>query len=110
MMARIDKLGLVAEAIKVLPPIVRERGKLSPATAAQPQYCELDIGGFHIILTEGALLTPVDEALSSMLDIWPSQGTGKLLSVSWMPDKPWLPPRVVQCKAGDWQRLLTEPA
>jgi hypothetical protein len=57
-------------------------------------------------MVENVLLSPVDPALSMLLDIWPRTGGPKVLSVSWMSEKPWVPPRVVQCKAGPWQDLL----
>ena len=106
-MAQPDKLAIANRAITKLPPVVRANGTYSPATAAQPANWQVKLGDWRIILAEGVLLCPTDSSLSSLLDIWAASG-GKVLSVSWMPDEPWVPPRIVRCKSGAWQELLGE--
>lgn len=104
-MKRVDKLAIAVEAIKRLPALARH-GTYSPATVTKPAWWECKVGGWLIILTEQVLLSPTDPALSMLLDICPAGGGPKVFSASWMPDQPWVPPRVVQCKAGSWQDML----
>ena len=104
-MKRVDKLAIAVEAIKQLPALAR-RGTFSPATGTRPAWWECRVGEWQIILAEQVLLSPMDPALSMLLDIWPADGGPKVFSASWMPDQPWVPPRVVQCKAGPWQDLF----
>lgn len=111
-MARVDKLAIARKAIESLPSRLRATGKYSPATARQPALRSLEVGRWSVCFGEHVLLCPEDPALSSLLDVW-EDGTGKVFSVSWMPDRPWLPPRIVRCKPGAWQDLLRptgEPA
>lgn len=104
-MKRADKLAIAVEAIKRLPALTR-RGTYSPATGTKPAWWDCEVGEWHILLAEHVLLSPMDPALSMLLDIWPMAGGPKVFSVSWMPDQPWVPPRVVRCIAGPWQDLL----
>lgn len=104
-LAHIEKLALAIEAIKVLPPLVRASGVFSPATAIEPAHWVVNTGPWAINLTEHVLHGPADAVLSMVLDVWGPPG-GKVLSVSWMPDRPWAPPCVVCCKRGPWQELL----
>lgn len=106
-MARLDKLAIALQAIESIPPKIRAQGAYRGATALQPASWYVDYGAWKINLTENVLLCPDDSALSMLLDIWAAAG-GKVLSVSWMPDQPWRPPRVVQCKPGAWQDLLDD--
>lgn len=103
-MARVDKLAIAVQAIKDLPPLVRASGVYSAASATRPEFWHLEVGAWALSLTERVLLSPIDPALSSLLDVWASAG-GKVFSASWMPDRPWVPPRVVQCKPGHWQDI-----
>ena len=106
-MPRVDVLAIAVEAINRLPELAR-RGTYNPATGMKPACWECEVGGWQILLAENVLLSPMDPALSMLLDIWPAAGGGKVFSVSWMPEQPWLPPRVVRCKTGPWQVLLMD--
>lgn len=64
--------------------------------------------GFTLIYAENVLLYPDDDDISNLLDVWPI-GQRKVFSASWKPKKPWLPPRVVVCRAGEWPKLLGVP-
>jgi len=100
-MARIDKLLLATRAIQILPPLVLAAGKFEPAQAQSPSHWELTVNGYIVVFTEGALLRPVDPAVSSVLDVWPDGGR-KAFSVSWYPSQPWHPPQVASCTVGSW--------
>jgi hypothetical protein len=106
-MKRDDKLAITTEAIKRLPALART-GTFTPATARQPALWVAIVGHWQVSLAENVLLSPIDPALSMLLDVWPAAGGKKVLSVSWMPDKPWSPPRIVQCRRGEWQELLAQ--
>lgn len=106
-MQRVDKLAIAGEAIKRLPELAR-CGTYSPATGTEPACWECKVGEWWVLFAENVLLSPMDPAVSMLLDVWPVAGGGKVFSVSWMPDQPWLPPRVVRCKAGSWQVLLLD--
>ena len=103
-MTRVEKLAIANWAIKTFPPILHASGKHIPATATQPECWRIETGEWRINLAEHVLLAEADPALSSLLDIWAVTG-GKVLSASWMPDQPWVPTRVVQCKPGCWQQI-----
>ena len=100
-----EKLEVTALAIKVLPPLIRAMGHHTPVTPTAPGYWTLARQGWRLGLADDVLLSPVDEALSSLLDVWGAQG--KVFSASWMPSRPWLPPRIVKCTSGPWQSLLS---
>ncbi len=108
-MAQVDKLMLAAEAIRHLPRLVRASGVYRPAQPTSPATWWLETSQWRISLAENVLLAEADAALSMLLDVWPVRGT-KVLSISWMPEQPWIPPRVIQCKAGAWQELLRADA
>ena len=57
-------------------------------------------------LAEGVSLSPIEPALSSLLDIWPESGGRKLSSVSWYPSRPWYPRRVVVFNPGPSTQML----
>jgi hypothetical protein len=98
-MARVDRLSIAADVARQLPELVR-CGKYTPAAGTQPAYWGRDIGEWQVYLTEHVLLSSEDPALSMLLDVWPRAGGGKVLSVSWMPDRPWVPPRAFSASLG----------
>lgn len=99
-----EKLELTNTVIKVLPPLIRSKGERTAPTATVPGYWTLALDGWRLGLSDDVLLSPIDEALSSLLDVW-GEG-GKVFSASWMPSRPWCPPRIVKCTPGAWQFLL----
>jgi hypothetical protein len=70
-----------------------------------PKRYELKIGILELMLVENALLLPDDPTLSSALYVWVN-GQGKVLNVSWCPQRPWAPPHVSNLKAGQWMDTL----
>ena len=100
-----DRLAVVNEIIKTVAPRVRAEGLHTPHQASVPGHWELIIGDLSLVLTERVLRLPGDRALAQLLDVWRSQG-GKVLSVDWMEERPWQPPRISCFKAGDWLQVL----
>ena len=91
-MTATEKLQFSEFAIVKLMPTLLERGSYHPIEVHMPANRELEIQGWSMLLTEGVLLSPVEPALSSMVDVWFNHK--KVLSVSWYPSKPWLPRHV----------------
>lgn len=100
-MARHDRLAIARCAIEILVPLLRSNGKYHPAGTGGPSRWTLEWRGLNVSLVGQVLLLPDHATQSSLLDIWPAKGQ-KALSVSWVPSQPWLPPRVVSFKPGDW--------
>lgn len=103
---RTDRVAIGNWARTELADRVRAEGKFSPATPTMPATRELMIGDAWILMAEDVLLLPHDPDLSETLDVWPRKGAPKCLSVSWMPNRPWLPPRVGSFKTGEWVSTL----
>jgi len=99
--ARIPRLVIARWAMETLPTMVTGAGVYEAGSLLRPAFWSLDVGGCKLVLTQSVLLLPVDPALSTLLDVWLDVG-GKVLSISWFPEKPWIPPRVVALKSGDW--------
>lgn len=68
----------------------------------------------HYVLTEvGCLLLlaphvfrlPYDPEASMLLDVGMEHG-GKVMSISWFPGQPWMPPHIFAMKPGDWMVRL----
>jgi hypothetical protein len=104
-MARIDKLAIASRAAAAIPVRVKSLGLRHPTQPAMPGHWELQADGLKIWYTEGVLLYPEDPALSSSLEVWPENG-GKIFSINWHPERPWMPVRVVCFKPGDWLKTL----
>ena len=96
-----DRLALANEIIQKVVPQVRELGQRTPHAATAPGCLTLELAGLTIQLAEQILLLPSDKALSALLDIWPLGGK-KVLSIRWVPERPWEPPQIVCLKPGDW--------
>lgn len=105
-MKQSEKLKITGVAMKVLPPLIRAKGDHTPVSATAPGKWTLVRQGWMLNLADDVLLSPVDDALSSLLDVWDDQG--KVFSASWMPSRPWIPPRIVRCTSGPWQSLLDQ--
>ena len=69
-----EKLEVTALAIKVLPPLIRGMGHHTPVTPIAPGCWTLAWQGWRLGLADDVLLSPMDEALSSLLDVWGAQG------------------------------------
>lgn len=102
-----EKLLAVNSIIAKLVPELRGSGTYHAATGNSPGCWGLDGYGLRMNLADGVLLSPIEPALSSLLDIWPDCGVRKLLSVSWYPSMPWYPTRVVVFKPGSWMHVFT---
>ncbi len=106
-MARHDRLAIARTAIEVLVPLLRSNGEYHPAEAGLPSRWTLQWRGLHVSLVGQVLLLPDDDAQSALLDIWPTKGQ-KVLSVRWMPSKPWLSPQIVSFRPGEWLTSLSQ--
>ena len=105
-MKQSEKLEITGVAIKVLPLLIRSTGQHTPVSPTAPGRWTLVRQGWMLNLADDVLLSPLDEALSSLLDVWDDQG--KVFSVSWMPSRPWISPRIAKCTSGPWQVLLDQ--
>lgn len=102
-----ERLDLANWAIATLTPWVRAEGKYSAWEPNMPGHWVLETSEFRIFLTEGILLFPTDAATSCLIDVWPAGTYRKLLSVRWMPDRPWDPPHLVtKAKDDGWLGAL----
>lgn len=81
-MHRTDRLALANWAVTVLAPRVHSEGRLIPADGRVPSHRELVIDGATILPTEQVLLASNENALSSVVDVWPEPNGPKVLSVT----------------------------
>ena len=107
-MTKTDRLAVSVWAIKTIPPQTKAKGKLYSSDGLTPAHWEWMPNDMLIVLTEGVLLAPNDPELASTLDIWP-ESEKKVLSISWLPSKPWEPPQIRGFENGDWLRALGWP-
>lgn len=98
---RIPRLVIARWAMETLPSMLRETGAYRPASPTFPASWSLDTSGCKLILTQNVLLLPFDPACSTLLDVWLDVG-GKVMSISWFPEKPWMPPHITALRPGDW--------
>jgi hypothetical protein len=101
-MARTDRMAIANWAIKSLAPLVRTQGTYVPSDGRAPAYRKVTSRGLQIFLIERVLLSPVEKELSSSLDLWPAEGGRKCMSVVWVPERPWQPPRLSSFRKGTW--------
>lgn len=100
-----DRLGLARALIEGYAPLIAEKGAYTGATATVPAFSDYQAGEVEMRLTTDVLLLLGDETTSSLLDVWDAD-FNRLFSVSWRPERPWLPPDVTVCKAGPWLEVL----
>lgn len=100
-----DKLVIARYLIERWAPDVKAKGRYQQATGLQPSYWMYQTTDLKIGLAENALLFPDDSAVANILDVWPLPG-GKVFSVNWKPQQPWLPPDIRACKPGPWLQTL----
>jgi hypothetical protein len=100
-----EKLELALWMREAAVPVVRAKGRHHAAGACSPEHWRLETSELILVCTEGALLSPDDRSLSSLLDIWMSQGK-KVVSLSWQSDRPWQPVDVVRLAPGPWLESL----
>ena len=68
-----DKLLVVNSIVAKLVPELRRRGVHHAASATLPAHWMLTDYGLVMNLAEGVSLSPIEPALSSLLDIWPEK-------------------------------------
>lgn len=95
------RLQVANWAIRQLAPQVRALGERVPAAAFAPALIAAHIGDFHLFLTIGVLPHPGYEDLHETLEIFMPDGP-KVFSATWIPQKPWIPPEIINFKPGDW--------
>ncbi len=100
-----EKLELAQWMRDSVVPVVRARGKHHTAEASGPAHWRLETSDLMLVYTEGALLSPGDRSLSSLLDVWTSQGK-KMLSLAWERDRPWQPVDIIRLAPGPWLQSL----
>ena len=100
-----SRLSVARWAIDTLPPMLTSMGSYQSATETFPAHWSLSTAGCKLSLAINILSLPTDPATSTLLDVWLDVG-GKVLSVSWFPDQPWVPPVISSLKAGDWMHRL----
>ena len=101
-----NRLRVVNLIIAKLVPELQLRGIYHAAGPTFPAHWMLTDYGLVMNFAEGVLLSPIEPALSSLLDIWPESGGRKFFSVSWYPSRPWYPRRVVVFNPGPWTQML----
>jgi hypothetical protein len=101
-----EKLLAVNSIVAKLVPELRRRGVRHAASATSQAHWMLTDYGLVMNLAEGVLLSPIEPTLSSLLDIWPENGSRKVLSVNWYPSRLWHLRRVVVFKPGSWTQKL----
>lgn len=104
-MPRHDRLKVARFAVDFIAPFVRASGQRHQPRPNMPGHWLLVWQGLQFIHAEQVLLLPEDASLSSLIDVWDIH-RHKVLSVCWHPSQPWLPPTVVNFKAGDWMAVV----
>lgn len=85
---------------------MRAHGRYSPWTSERPAHWAWESAEFSISLTEGVLLRPIDPSLACVLDVWSVPSYRKVLSVWWIPERPWEPPGLSKAKDDGWLEAL----
>ena len=78
--------------------------------AAFPPIGSLVVDGATGLLTEQVFLASNENALSSVVDVWPESNGPKVQSVTWYASRPWEPPRVVKLRWATCLEALGCPA
>lgn len=98
------KLAFAQFAVKSLAPEVRAVGVHHAATPQCPSQWELRLRDVLLVLSENVHLLPTATSRAHVLDAWPLLKGGaigrKILSVSWLPEEPWLPPNITALAVG----------
>lgn len=100
-----DRLELARFLIERVAPEVRAKGVFQRASAMQPGCLTYHSHELQFVFTENVLIRPNEGVTSCSLDVWPD-GAGKVFSMVWKPERPWLPPEIVSCKPGPWIERL----
>ena len=87
---RLELARFIVEAVR---PEVKSEGAYEPASSSKPGAWYLTCGEVEIMVTENALLSPDDPALSSVVDVW-SSGC-QVFSARWLPNQPWILPTML---------------
>lgn len=105
-MPRFDRLATAQRAIAIFTPQIKQSGVYNRAEPRRPAYWDLNLGTHRMLVTENALRLETDASTSNILDIWVT-GVGKILSVSWEPERPWQPLHISSFKGEFIQELLS---
>lgn len=109
-MPRTNLLAIARWTVQDVAPRVKVNGEYHPATPIAPCYFAWQTVNIDLVLTERYLPFPEAKALENMVDVWAGLlHKRKVLSVSWAPDAPWIPPVVRNFKAGEWLQELGYP-
>lgn len=109
-MFRTNRLAMARWAVQDLAPQVKAHGEYHPATPIAPSYWAWKMANIGLALIERVLPHPEAKELENVVDVWAGLlHQRKVLSVSWAPDAPWIPPVVRNFKAGDWLQELGYP-
>lgn len=103
---RLSSRLAVAQWVKSdLAPRVQASGRYHAAQPHVPAFYLLNEAGCNLLLAPNVLRLPDDPEPSMLLDVSMEHG-GKVLSVSWFPGQPWMPPHISAMKPGDWLERL----
>jgi hypothetical protein len=105
-MLRTNRLAVARWAAQVLSPQVKAHGLHHPATSLAPAHWTWQVADVDLSHAEQVLPHPESTALENVVDVWAGPGNHKVLSVSWSPATPWIPPVVRSFKGGDWLQVL----
>ena len=100
------KLKFARFAIQTLAPEVQKSGVHHGAQPTRPSHWVLERDGLIILFTQNVLLAPTEASTSNVIDIFPAAAGEKLFSVSWEPQRPFIPPEVICFRRGDWMAAL----
>ncbi|MBB3291707.1 hypothetical protein FHT39_000346 [Mitsuaria sp. BK045] len=100
-----SRLAVARWAMETLAPRVQAGGQYQLAEPHMPAYYLLNEAGCSLLLAPNVLRLPDDPEASMLLDVSMEHGR-KVMSISWFPSRPWVPPHISAMKAGDWMIRL----
>lgn len=104
-MPRFDKIAIARAAIAAFTDTIKQVGDYHRAEVGMPAHWDYRNNDLRMVLTESVLRASTDASLSAILDIW-KDGAGKVLSVSWEPERPWQPLHISSFKGALLQQVL----
>lgn len=100
-----EKLAIAKAAMSQLPALIRSHGTYHAATATQPAIWLAERGSWLLAMVEGFRRLPTDPGASTIVDI-SAKPSGKVFSVSWIPELPDVAPHIACCMQGAWLDAL----